>query len=70
MARFVKVFADVVVNPDHVASVTVDYDCDRVTVSLVTGVIHSRGRDYGKSLGETYDRVVRLLAEAGRSASA
>lgn len=59
--RLVTLTSGVSVNPDHVASVTVNSVYDTITVRLVDGKEFHFDRTYGKTVWETHDNVTAAL---------
>lgn len=57
----VKLSDEVSVNPEYVASVTIRHEIDVVTVLMHDGIKYIFGRDYGRSIWETADRITKLI---------
>jgi hypothetical protein len=60
--RIVKLNSDLAVNPESVASLKVNSAYDTITIRMADGQEHHLNRDYGKSVWETHDKIVKLIA--------
>ena len=58
----VRLSSDIVVNPEHVVSVTRDFYDKYILVKDVLGQVHEVGLEYGKSAFETQEIVRKKLA--------
>jgi hypothetical protein len=61
--RLAKMTSNLFINPDCVASVKVNYEHGSVTIRMADGIEHHLDCDYGKSIWQTHDRIIKLLEE-------
>lgn len=62
--KMVQLSSGIVVNPDHVVSATVNSNYQTITVTTITAETFHIDRDYGKSVYETFDRLMKKLGDA------
>lgn len=61
MGKVVKVDTELAVNPDYVVCVRVFYSYNTVVITMEGGVEHTLKSDHGRSVWQTYDRIIAAL---------